>query len=114
MWCHAQPPGVPCSGQAWPGHAAPQAPGQLVQEANLRVNTISPHISKLEPTAFYALATAMYERALGGPCLVGGMRGVSLQEVVRTVQMKQDLARLQRGVVDVLVTNLTKFFDVIA
>ena len=40
--------------------------------------TISPHISKLEPMAFYALATAVYERALGGWCLVGGMRGVSL------------------------------------
>ena len=39
---------------------------------------------------------------------------MSLQEVVRTVHMKLDLARLQRRVVDVLVTNLAKFFDVIA
>ena len=68
----------------------------------------------MEPTAFYALAIAVYERALGGPCLVGGMRGVSLQEVVRMVHMKLDLARLQRRVADVLVTDLAKFCDVIA
>ena len=73
-----------------------------------------PPVSKLEPTAFYALATAVYERALGGFCLVGGMRGVSLQEVVRTVHMKLDLARLQRRMVDILVTALAKFFGVIA
>ena len=89
-------------------------PDQPVQEANLRGITISPHVSKLEPTAFYAPATAIYERALGGPCLVGGMRGVSLVEVVRTVHMKLDLARLQNRVVDVLITDLAKFFDVIA
>ena len=53
-------------------------PDQPVQEANLRGITISSHVSKLEPTAFYAVATAIYERALGGPCLVGGMRGISL------------------------------------
>ena len=55
-------------------------PDQPVQEANLRGITISSHVSKLEPTAFYAVATAVYERALGGPCLVGGMRGISLRE----------------------------------
>ena len=33
-----------------------------VQEANLRGSTISPHISRLEPTAFYALATTVGER----------------------------------------------------
>ena len=89
-------------------------PDQPVQEANLRGITISSHVSKLEPTAFYAVATAVYERALGGPCLVGGMRGISLQEVVRTVHMKLDLARLQNRIVDVLITDLAKFFDVIA
>ena len=85
---------------------------QPVQEAYLRNITISPNISKLEPKAFYALATTMCERALGGPCLMGGMRGVSLKEVVRTVHMKLDLARLQRRV-DILVTDLAKLFDVI-
>ena len=38
---------------------------QSVQEANLRGITISSHVSKLEPTAFYALATAIYEQAWG-------------------------------------------------
>ena len=89
-------------------------PDQPVHEANLRGITISSHVSKLEPTAFYAVATAVYERALGGPCLVGGMRGISLQEVLRTVHMKLDLARLQHRIVDVLITDLAKFFDVIA
>ena len=88
-------------------------PDQLVLEANLGGITISSHISKLKPTAFYALATTIYERALGGPCFVGGMRGMSLQEVVRTVHMKLDLARLQRRVVDIRIIDLAKFFDVI-
>ena len=86
----------------------PKNPGQPIQEANLRGTTISSHISKLEPTAYYALATAT-----GGPCLVGGMRGVSLHEVVRTVHMRLDLARLLHRVVDVLITDLAKFFDII-
>ena len=79
-------------------------PDQPIQAANLRGITISSHISKLEPTAFYAVATAIYER---------GMRGVSLREAVRTVHMKLDLAKLQRRVVDVLITDLVKFFDAI-
>ena len=87
---------------------------QPVQEANLRGRTISSHVSTLEPTAFYAVAPAVYERALGGPALVGGMRGISLQEVVRTVRMKLDLARLQHRIVDILITDLANFFDVIA
>ena len=89
-------------------------PDQPVQEVNLRGITISYHISKLEPMAFYALVTAVYGRALGGPCLVGGMRGVSLQEVVRPLHMKLDMARLHCRMVDVLVTDLAKFFDAIA
>ena len=88
-------------------------PDQPVQEANLKGITISSHVSKLEPTAFYALGSAIYERALGGACLVGGMRGVPLQEVVRTVHMKLDFTRLHHRVVDVLITDLVKFFDVI-
>ena len=41
-------------------------PDQPVREANLRGITISSHVSKLEPTAFYAVATAIYERHGGG------------------------------------------------
>ena len=64
------------------------------KEANLRGINISSHMSKLQPTAFYALGTAIYQRAPWGPCLVGGMQGVSLQELVRAVHMKLDLAKL--------------------
>ena len=39
---------------------------------------------------------------------------MSLQEVVRTVHMQLDLARLEHQVVDVLITDLAKFLDVIA
>ena len=39
---------------------------------------------------------------------------MSLQKVVRTVHIKLDLARLQHRVVDVLVTDLAKFFDIMA
>ena len=56
----------------------------------------------------------MYERALGGPYLVEAMKGMSLQKVVRTVHMVLDLPRLRRQVVDVLITDLAKYFDVIA
>ena len=91
-----------------------KTPNQPIEEANLQGITISSHISKLEPAAFYAPATTKNERALGGPCLVGGMRGVYLQEVVRTVHMKLDLAKFQHRVVEVLITDLAKFFDVIA
>ena len=38
-----------------------------VHEASPEGITISSHISKLEPLAFYALATATYERARAGP-----------------------------------------------
>ena len=68
-------------------------PNKPVQEANLPSMTISTHISKLEPTAFYAPATAVYQRALRGMCLVGGTQGLSPQEVVHTVHMGLDLAR---------------------
>ena len=38
---------------------------------------------------------------------------MSLKEVVRTVHMKFDLAKLQGLVVDHLITDLAKFFNVI-
>ena len=45
---------------------------------------------------------------------MGGMQGISLQEVVRTVHMRLDLARVQHRIVDVLITDLAQFFDAIA
>ena len=54
----------------------------------------------------------MYERTPGGPFLVGGMKGISLHKVVRTVHMVLNMARGQ--IVDVLISNLAKYFDIIA
>ena len=73
-------------------------PHQPVQDANRWSITIFSHISKLHRMASYALATAIYDHALVCPCLRGGMRGVSLGEVVRTVHMNFELAKLQRRV----------------
>ena len=50
-------------------------PDRPVREANLRGITISSHVSKLEPTAFYAVATAIYERVLGTPASWGACEG---------------------------------------
>ena len=66
-------------------------PSRPVKEAKIRGITVSPHISKLEPVASY---------------LVGGMKGISLHEVVRTGHMTLDIVRLQGQVVDVLITGL--------
>ena len=51
--------------------------------------------------------------SMGGPYLVGGMKGVSPHEVMRTVHMTLDMARLWGQVVDVLITDLAKYFDAI-
>ena len=61
--------------------------------------------------AFCTSASEVYEKALGGLHLMGGMRGISLQEVINTVHMALDLAGLQRQVVDVLITDLAKYFN---
>ena len=42
-------------------------PSRHVEEANLWGITIYPHVSKLQPVAFYADASEVYEQALGGP-----------------------------------------------
>ena len=49
-----------------------------VQEANLRGITISSHISKWERTSICSVATAVYERALGGARHIRSMRRVPL------------------------------------
>ena len=89
-------------------------PSRPVEEANIREITASPHISKLEPVAFYMEASQVYEHTLGGPFLEGGMKGISLHEVVWTVHMALDMARLGGQTVDILIGNLAKYFDVIA
>ena len=88
-------------------------PDQPVQEAKLRQKTISSLLSNLGPTAFYAVARAIYEWARGGFCLLRGMQEISLPEGVCTVHMRWVLAMLQHCIVDVLITDLAKFLDMI-
>ena len=58
-------------------------PKKPVTPANLRGITLAPHISKVESMAYYDTRDQeVYERVLGGPYIVGGMRGVSIVEVV--------------------------------
>ena len=52
----------------------------------------------------------MYSRALGGAYLMDGMKGISLHEVVHTVHMTLHMAHLRGQVVDVLITDLAKYF----
>ena len=59
-------------------------------------------------------ASWVYERALGGPYVVRGMKGISFHKAVRTVHMTLDVARLRGQVVDMPTTDLAKYFDVIA
>ena len=74
----AQPPSEPHGGQAGAGYLALEKPGAAGPRGEPPGDNHLLPVSKLEPTAFYAVATAVYERALGGPCLVGSMRGISL------------------------------------
>ena len=87
------------------GGASPQRP----EPPNLRGITVSPHISKLEPVAFYAEASQVHEQAPGGPYIVGGMKSISLYEIVCIVHMMLDLVCLRGQVVDVLITDLAKY-----
>ena len=55
---------------------------------NVRGITVGTHLSKVPRAAFFATpGTEAYERALGGPYLVGGIPGISIIELVRTVLM---------------------------
>ena len=85
-------------------------PSRTVEEANILGITVSTHISKRELVE----ASKVYERALRGPFLVGGMKGISLHKVVRTVNMALDMACLKGQIVDVLIGDGAKFFDAIA
>ena len=62
---------------------------------NVRGITLGTHLSKVPLAAFFATrGTEAYENALGGPYLVGGISGISLVEVVRTVVMTTDVLQL--------------------
>ena len=85
-----------------------------MSSSNVRGITIASHISKVEPTAYYnTREPGIYERVLGGPYVVGGVKGVSIVEVVRVALMTIDMAKMEGVRLEILITDLSKFFDVI-
>ena len=79
---------------------------------NVRGIALGTHLSKVPLAAFFATrGTEAYERALGGPYLVGGISGISLVEVVRTVVMTADVLRLTNTKFQVLIMDDRQFFD---
>ena len=48
-----------------------------------------------------------YEKALGGPLMVGGVKGVSMVEVVRKVMMAIDISIITDTVVDIAISDLS-------
>ena len=89
-------------------------PSREIEDANIRGITVSSHISKPEHVVFYTQAFKVYELSRGAPYLVGGMKGISVCEVVCTAYMTLDQAHLRGQVVDVLNTDLGKYVDRIA
>ena len=62
-----------------------------MSSTNVRGITIASHLSMVEPTAYYnTREPGIYERVLGGPYVVGGVKGVSIVEVVRVAIMTID------------------------
>ena len=85
-----------------------------MSSSNVQGITIASHLSKVEPTAYYdTREQGIYDRVLGGPYVVGGVRGVSIVEVVRVALMTIDMAQMRGTRLEVLITDLSKFFDVI-
>ena len=70
------------------------------------------HLSKVPLAAFFeTCGTEAYERALGGPYLVGGIPGISITEVVRTVVMTADVLRLRKQKFQIVIMDKRQFFD---
>ena len=83
-----------------------------VSEENVRGITLGTHLSKVPLAAFFATrGTKAYENAVGGPYLVGGMAGISLVEVVRTVVMTADILKLKHKKFQFLIMDDRQFFD---
>ena len=79
---------------------------------NVRGITLGTHLPKVPLAAFFAArGTEAYENALGGPYMVGGISGVSLVEVVRTVVMTTDVLQLAGTNFQVAITDNKQFFD---
>ena len=78
----------------------------------MRGITLGTHLSKVPLAAFFATrGTEAYENALGGPYLVGGIAGISLVEVVRTVVMTADILKLKHRKFQFLIMDDKQFFD---
>ena len=81
-------------------------------KGNLRGITIAPHISKLQPSAYYAeRGMQAYEKALGGPLMVEGVKRVSMVEVVMKVMMPIDIAIITDTVVDIAISDRSQYYD---
>ena len=52
-----------------------------------------------------------YEKALGGPLMVGCVKGVSMVEVVRKVMMAIDISIITDTVVDIAILDLSQYYD---
>ena len=79
---------------------------------NVRGITVGTHLSKVPLAAFFeTCGTEAYERALGGPYLVGGIPGISITEVVRTVVMTADVLRLRKQKFQIVIMDKRQFFD---
>ena len=78
----------------------------------MRGITVGTHLSKVPLAAFFATrGTEAYERALGGPYLVGGIPGISIIEVVRTVVMTADVIRIRKQKFQIAIMDKRQFFD---
>ena len=85
-----------------------------MSSSNARGITIPSHLSKVEPTAYYNMREpGIYERVLGGPYVVGGVKGVSIVEVVRVALMTIDMAKMEGVRLEILITDLSRLIDVI-
>ena len=105
---------MPCLGKLGRVTLLLKDPSRPVEEAKIPGITVYPQISKVELVALYTEASAVYERALGRPLLVGGMQGISFHKVVRTVDMALRMARLRGQIVDTLIGDQAKYLDAIA
>ena len=90
-------------------------PKKPVTPANLRGITLAPHISKVEPTAYFDTRDQeVYERVLGGPYIVGGMKGVLIVEVIRITLFVHNMAMMAGVSHDILLLDDEKYFDRLA
>ena len=90
-------------------------PKKPITQSNLRGITLAPIIPKVEPKAYYDNRDQeTYEKVLGGPFIGGGMRGVSIVEVVRTTLFVHGMAMMAGIDHNMLLVDDQKYFDKLA